>query len=63
MSMDDPARRAAALAASAGLKLPDARLAQVAFGLAGVAAAAATLARHDYGALEPASRFVAPPSR
>jgi hypothetical protein len=63
MDTDQALAAALAFARAAGLKLPDGRLAQLAFGLAAVNSATTAISRHDYGAAEPASRFVPPPSR
>lgn len=51
------------LARLAGIMVPEGRLPALAMGLGGTQAIADALARVDYGAIEPASRFEAPAAR
>jgi uncharacterized protein (DUF2384 family) len=51
------------LARLAGIAVPDNRLQALVIGLSGTQAICDALARLDYGALPPASRFEAPASR
>jgi hypothetical protein len=50
----------AALVRLAAISVPEERLPALAAGLAGTRAVAASLARYDYGLIEPACRFAAP---
>lgn len=54
---------AALLAVRAGIRVPKERLDALEAGLSAVRAARASLAKHDLGLIEPASRFVPPPPR
>jgi hypothetical protein len=47
----------------AGIEIPDSRLPALAMGLGGMKATCEALARVDYGALSPASRFEVPAPR
>lgn len=54
---------AATLARLAAITVPEDRLPALGAGLASTRAVAAALAKHDYGLIEPASRFEAPPGQ
>ena len=60
MSQEQMRDDASTLVRLAAIKAPDDRLPSLAAGLAGTRAVAAALAKHDYGLIEPASRFEAP---
>lgn len=47
----------------AAITVPEDRVPALAAGVAGTRAAAAALAKHDYGQIEPASRFCPPPGQ
>ncbi len=54
---------AAVLASRAGIRVPKERLATLEAGLSAARAARTSLGKYDLGLIEPASRFVPPPSR
>lgn len=52
----------AALVRLAGITVPPERMPALEAGLAGIRVATAAIARYDYGVIEPAHRFLPPPS-